>query len=199
MSMQFCPCPPFGPGNRASQSPINRAFRKLFEVALLDQRGGVVDLVIGVKTRSARSLLWGLTLVGGCARAKPPDTDTKTAPEATMTNEKAAQTAAEAWLSLVDNSDYATSWTEAAVLFKRAVDQPGWEKALNGVRAPLGKMLSRTMMTAKYATTVPGAPDGEYVVIKFDTSFEKKKSAVKTVTPMKEPEGRWRVSGYYIK
>jgi hypothetical protein len=45
----------------------------------------------------------------------------------------------------------------------------------------------------------PGAPDGEYVVIQFETSFEKKKSSIETITPIKEKDGSWRVSGYYIK
>jgi hypothetical protein len=48
-------------------------------------------------------------------------------------------------------------------------------------------------------TSLPGAPDGDYVVIRFATSFEKKKSAIETVTPMRERNGTWRVSGYYIK
>jgi hypothetical protein len=69
----------------------------------------------------------------------------------------------------------------------------------NAARAPLGKVLSRTLKSATYATSLPGAPDGEYVVVKFDTSFEKKQSAIETVTPMKDPDGRWRVSGYFIK
>jgi hypothetical protein len=116
-----------------------------------------------------------------------------------MSNEKAAQAAAERWLSVVDGGDYARSWAEAAISFKRIVDQPGWEKSLSGVRAPLGRVRSRTLKTARYSTTLPGAPDGEYVVIQFDTSFENKQSAVETVTPMKEPDGRWRVSGYFIK
>jgi hypothetical protein len=46
---------------------------------------------------------------------------------------------------------------------------------------------------------LPGAPDGEYVVIQFETSFENKKSAIETVTPMIEINGGWRVSGYFIK
>ena len=33
---------------------------------------------------------------------------------------------------------------------------------------------------------MPGAPDGQYVVIQFETSFQNKKSAIKTVTPMFE-------------
>ncbi len=118
---------------------------------------------------------------------------------AIMSNEKNAQSAAEAWLSLVDAGKYSQSWSEAAASFKRAIDAPGWEKALDGVRPALGAMVSRTVKSATYATTLPGAPDGEYVVIVFNTSFEKKASAVETVTPMKDPDGRWRVSGYFIK
>ena len=43
------------------------------------------------------------------------------------------------------------------------------------------------------------SPDGQYVVIQFTSSFENKKSAIETITPMLDPDGQWRVSGYYIK
>jgi hypothetical protein len=36
-------------------------------------------------------------------------------------------------------------------------------------------------------------------VIQFRASFENKKSAVETVTPMKDEDGQWRVSGYFMK
>jgi Protein of unknown function (DUF4019) len=67
------------------------------------------------------------------------------------------------------------------------------------VRDPLGKVLSRTLKSATYTTSLPGAPDGEYVVIQYDTSFEHKKSAVETITPMLDKDDHWRVSGYFIK
>jgi hypothetical protein len=63
----------------------------------------------------------------------------------------------------------------------------------------LGKLLSRKLKSATYKTTMPGAPDGEYVVIQYDSSFEHKQAAVETVTPMLDKDGKWRVSGYYIK
>jgi hypothetical protein len=47
-------------------------------------------------------------------------------------------------------------------------------------------------------SSLPGAPDGSYVVIELSTSFEKKAEAIETVTPMLE-EGVWRVSGYFIR
>jgi hypothetical protein len=60
-------------------------------------------------------------------------------------------------------------------------------------------VISRKLKTKVYKTSLPGAPDGQYVVIQFETSFQNKKSAIETVTPMFEKDGRWKVSGYYIK
>ena len=112
---------------------------------------------------------------------------------------KAALSSAETWLSLVDEGKYSDSWNEAAGYFKGAVKQEKWQEMLQAVRKPLGKVISREVNTKSYHTSLPGAPDGEYVVIQFETSFENKKSAVETVTPMTDKDGKWRVSGYFIK
>jgi len=113
--------------------------------------------------------------------------------------EEAAQAAASDWLALVDSGKYAESWQEAAQLFKGAVTKEKWQSMLHGTREPLGKLSSRKLKSATYTETLPGAPDGEYVVIQYDTSFEHKQSAVETVTPMLDKGGKWRVSGYFIK
>ncbi len=113
--------------------------------------------------------------------------------------EKAAVSAATKWLGIVDDGNYSESWKEAAAYFKNAVEQEQWEQSLQAVRKPLGKLVSRKVKSQSHKTSLPGAPDGEYVVIQFETSFENKKSAVETVTPMLEKDGKWRVSGYYIK
>jgi len=54
-------------------------------------------------------------------------------------------------------------------------------------------------VSAKYKTTMPGGPDGEYVVIQFETKFENKEKAIETITPMKGEDGKWHVSGYFVK
>jgi len=113
--------------------------------------------------------------------------------------EAAAVSAAEKWLALVDQGKYAESWKEAATRFRSAIQQSQWEQSLQAVRKPLGKLLSRKVKTKTYSTSLTGAPDGEYVVIQFETSFEHKKQAVETVTPSMDQDGQWRVSGYYIK
>jgi hypothetical protein len=113
--------------------------------------------------------------------------------------EQAAQAAALAWLSLVDRGQYARSWEEAATYFKGAVTQEGWMQSMKSHRQPLGKIESRNLLSSKYTRTLPGAPDGEYVVIQYQASFEKKQSTVETLTPMLDKDGKWRVAGYYIR
>jgi hypothetical protein len=113
--------------------------------------------------------------------------------------EDAAKQSAEAWLALVDSSKYSNSWDEAAQLFKTAVTKDQWESALHTVRDPLGKLGTRTLKSANYTKTLPGAPDGAYVVMQYETSFANKSSAVETIVPMLDKDGKWRVSGYFIK
>ena len=107
--------------------------------------------------------------------------------------------AAEVWLALVDCGKYELSWDASADYFKTAVDKAQWVKSLKAFRKPLGSVVSRKIKSSQHATNLPGAPDGEYLVIQYDTSFEHKKSTVETVTPMRDKGGQWRVSGYYIK
>ena len=111
----------------------------------------------------------------------------------------AAKIAASSWVKLIDTDKYSESWDQAAQLFKEHVTKEQWQNALSQVRSPLGKLESRTLKSVYYTKTLPGVPDGDYVVIQYDTAFERKKSSVETVTPMKEKDGRWRVSGYFIK
>jgi hypothetical protein len=118
---------------------------------------------------------------------------------ASLEKNKEAVSSAEKWLRMIDEEKYAESWKDAAELFRNAVSQQQWEQSLQAVRKPLGKLLKRTIKSKTYMTSLPGAPDGEYVVIEFATSFERKKAAVETVTPMMDKDGKWRVSGYYIK
>jgi hypothetical protein len=65
-------------------------------------------------------------------------------------------------------------------------------------RSPFGQVLSRKVKKATYSDHLPGTPDGDYVVIQCETSFEHKKTAIETVTPMLD-DGDWKVSGYFIR
>ncbi len=112
--------------------------------------------------------------------------------------ESAAIEAANEWLALLDAGEFETSWQRSALLFQNAVSASQWEASVTAARRPFGKFTSREVLSATFKTSLPGAPDGQYVVIQYRSAFEKKQAAVETVTPMLE-EGVWKVSGYYIK
>lgn len=120
-------------------------------------------------------------------------------PQANPEAEKAATESAKAWLELIDAGEYDQSWQEAALYVRNLVPKDDWQRSMQGARLPLGKLISRELKATHYTTSAPGAPDGQYVIIQYNTSFENKKSAVETVTPMLDTDGKWRVSGYYIK
>jgi beta-lactamase regulating signal transducer with metallopeptidase domain len=107
--------------------------------------------------------------------------------------------AAKNWLVLVDTEKYPESWEEASRLFRKAITKEQWANAVKSARKPLGKNLSRKLKLKRYYTSLPGAPDGKYFVIQFKASFENKKSAIETITSMLDMDGKWRVSGYFIK
>jgi len=132
-------------------------------------------------------LFLGILNLFGCSKPSNPEAEAD------------ALAAAEAWLALVDSGQYAESWDEAAQYFKGAVPKDKWLQTMNAARTPFGKNISRKLKSKHYKTSLPGAPDGEYVVIKFKASFENKKSAIETITPMLDKDGTWRVSGYYMK
>ncbi|NQU11643.1 DUF4019 domain-containing protein [bacterium] len=112
--------------------------------------------------------------------------------------ETAAVAAAEKWLGLVDAGDYTNSWQEAAAYFRNVITQEQWARAVQAARRPLGDLVVRKVKATKYTASLPGAPDGEYVVIQFESSFARKKTAVETVTPLLDKDGQWQVSGYLI-
>jgi hypothetical protein len=114
-------------------------------------------------------------------------------------NTEAAQKSAESWLAIVDKGDYAGSYDRAASIFKLAIIKEEWLQKVRVARGPLGRVISRTLKRAQYETSLPGAPDGEYVVLQYDTSFENKRSAVETITPTLDKDAQWRVSGYFIR
>ncbi|SMG46396.1 DUF4019 domain-containing protein [Arenibacter troitsensis] len=120
--------------------------------------------------------------------------------EATVSNELKQEVIQDAkgWLGLIYDQDYSQSWDNAASLFQRAVTKEQWTQQLSGIVPPLGEVISRDVISSEYQTTLPGAPDGEYIVIQFKTSFENKNESIETVTQMKDGD-QWKVSGYFIK
>lgn len=112
---------------------------------------------------------------------------------------KAAEQSARSWLTLVDDGQYGQSWQQAASFFQSKIARADWEHALQQVRAPLGAAGTRTLLGAMYQTELPNVPKGEYVVLQYKTAMAGGDAVIETITPMLDKDGKWRVSGYFIK
>jgi hypothetical protein len=110
-----------------------------------------------------------------------------------------AEGAARDWLKLVDSGNYAQSWDDTGNVLKATVAREQWQELLARNRGPLGALISRKLTSAEYTTKLPGAPDGQYVVLQYESSFEQKSSAIETVTPALDKDGKWRVCLYTVK
>ena len=111
----------------------------------------------------------------------------------------AAIKAAESFLLLLDTGQYGQSWDSAASLFKKQVPKETWIQQVSGLLPEVGMVKNRSITSAEDTTQLPGAPDGEYVVIQYRSSFTNKERAIETVTSMLDQDGQWRVSGYFLK
>lgn len=109
-----------------------------------------------------------------------------------------ATDAAKSWLALIDAKDYAQSWKTASALFRSHVTQAEWVAAAKAALAPLGPVVARNATGAKFTTSLPGAPDGQYVVVTFDTKFANKAAATETAAMAMEG-GTWKDAGYHVR
>lgn len=128
------------------------------------------------------------------AASAPSATDKETADK-----EAAGQLAAQGWLLLLDRQNWGGAWDAASQVFRGMVPIDTWMNAIPKDRLPLGALVSRTPTTSVYKTTLQGRPDGEYVTAVFATEYANKKGIEEVVTTVREPDGRWRVTGYFTR
>ncbi|NMR24257.1 DUF4019 domain-containing protein [Pseudoalteromonas sp. NEC-BIFX-2020_015] len=102
------------------------------------------------------------------------------------------------WLEEVDSGKYAASWQQAGAFFQENVPQTLWVSKLEQVRRPLGVVKSREGVSRQVLTSIPQLPDGDYVILEFQTDFENKAQSIETVMLKKSAE-QWSVIGYFIQ
>lgn len=113
-------------------------------------------------------------------------------------NPAPGSSASKEWLKIIDAGKYGESWQKADSFFKSQLSQKKWDSTLKGIRTPLGKVTSRIELSAKEYSSLPGVPDGEYLVIQFQTDFQNKKASTEILTLSKN-SGKWLTVGYFIQ
>jgi len=102
------------------------------------------------------------------------------------------------WLGLVDDCQRKKRWDAATARLACTVSKEDILKSLTQKREPLGGVASRDSGSAQCVTGLQGAPEGEYVVVTFTTSFENNQSAVERVTMVLDEDRTWRTFSYTI-
>jgi hypothetical protein len=110
----------------------------------------------------------------------------------------AAGKAAQAWLALDDADSWDACWDALAPAVQGQIGKDAFAESLRTVRNELGAVKARHPHSVTFTHKLPGAPDGDYVVLQYDTDFANG-SALETVVPMRTPDGSWRVSGYFVR
>jgi hypothetical protein len=126
--------------------------------------------------------------------AASPTAAAPTDPAATE-KEAAGKLAAAGWLVLLDRRDWGRSWETASAVFRTSVPLASWMDGIPKVRDPMGVLVERVPAESAYKTTLQGRPDGEYVTSIFMSKFDKRELQ-EVVTTVREPDGKWRVTGY---
>jgi len=123
--------------------------------------------------------------------------------------EQAAVSAAEKWLALVDAGNFEESWKHTASLFKSGISEKHffrsgvtkqqWQSSLSTVHDLLGEVVLRRLKSKRYTKDLPWEVTAEYVVIEYETTYERQMIRTEKVILTKESDGEWRVSGYLFK
>ena len=104
----------------------------------------------------------------------------------------------DAWLKLLDQGKYAESWTQSGSLFRNMVEKEKWVELMGKLRTPLGKLEARSVYVVEAQKNPPRSPEGQYLRLKYNTSFAKRKMTIETVALFLEKDGGYKVAGYFI-
>ena len=165
-----------------------RSERNHFVIAWLG--GGLLVLILVFAALT-------LSLNGGDTASSKLAAQTQTLTNVGQTQSASAASARE-WLALIDARNWNDSWREAGSMFRSQISQQRWASTIAPVRNPLGAPTFRSIGKITKATSLPGAPSGEYELLEFQTNFANRRGAVETVVLAKEGT-EWRVVGYFIR
>jgi hypothetical protein len=130
------------------------------------------------------------------AATASPSAAAPAAKSAEVTEKEAAgQLAAAGWLVLLDRRDWGRAWETSSSVFRTNVPLGNWMDAIPNVRKQLGDFVERAPEESNYKSSLAGRPDGDYVTSIFATKFSQRE-VKEVVTTVREPDGKWRVTGY---
>lgn len=92
-----------------------------------------------------------------------------------------AENQARLFLQMLDNGLLDSAWQEMSSLFQILSDQADWKLRQQVLRTAYGTLFSRELKNVSYRATFSQSPDGQYVVILFQSSYQNKAESRETV------------------
>ena len=113
--------------------------------------------------------------------------------------ETLVQTAAREWLALADKGDWDAAWNAAGEKLRREQPLSVWRGLLKQYREPFGAVVQRAAISTAFRNDMPDAVSGQFARLQFRTAFSKNSEGHESLTLELEPDGKWRVIGYFIR
>ena len=109
------------------------------------------------------------------------------------------QAAARTWLAAADALDGATTWKTAGAKFRSAIGPEQWSEALRAARMPWGAVAQRASTATRFSDQLPDGTRGEFANVQYRTAFAAHTDGHESLTLEHEPDGAWRVVGYFVR
>jgi len=110
---------------------------------------------------------------------------------------EAAQSVAEDWLVLVDDGDYAESYSQAAGILQDKITEDVWMQQSKQKQSQLGDVQSREFSAAQYRESIPQLGDGPFVVMQFEAEY--RPATFQEIVLAKKEDGEWKIAGYNLR
>jgi hypothetical protein len=112
--------------------------------------------------------------------------------------DEAPRIATMAWLKMVDEGDAEGSWRACSPEFQKSITEEAWKEALVRLRKTWGAVKSRQFIEAQTTTELPGGLKGQFVGIRFQTTFADGQPVQENILLSLQEDRTWRVAAYSL-
>ena len=103
---------------------------------------------------------------------------------------------ASTFLALLDRGDISAAFETTTAFHRSYWQRDRWVDSIGTLRSFYGPLINRAASKTVHKDSYPKHPDGEYIVIVFESSFSRKRQTTEIVAVTPDGDGRWRVSDY---
>ncbi len=106
--------------------------------------------------------------------------------------------AAEQFVELIDDNDFAVAYESASELMHLSHSEADWVARVKLSALLVGSVKERKLVSVLVRESYPRFPDGEYLLVYFESQREHKQKATEVVL-VQAVAGKWQVCTYRLK